>query len=245
MNTSRLNRVTYILAALLCVAVVAAFYTFPSQIENMLIRSAKDSIQHINKNLGEYREAHGVYPEKLEDLPDFQPVPSAIIPRGVFYDSWGVPFEYNPSEKNSGRVLRSIRLEKEIARKKIRRTCHYVANGCLLVLAPLILYVRFRRYGRWPIPQGVMLLLPATLTFYIPFVAVFFTQMARVMQIPDDFFDLLPGRFSVLYFYAMFVTAPSVALGSFVLLVLKRDLLYFAALVFAFYIWLVVLSLVS
>ena len=225
----------YILAALLCAAVVAAMYTSSSQIGNMLIRSAEFSIVKIQKHLDEYHQAHGVYPERLEDLPDFKPAPSAIITRGAFFDSWGVPFEYNPSGENAEQMLRSIRLEKEIAQRKIRGTCHYVANGCLLVLIPLILYVRYRRDGRWPVQQSVMLLLPVTLCFYLPILAIPFKGMLT----------RVPLFYSVLYFYAMFFSSIAVTLGSFVQMIRKRDILYFAAFVSAFHVWLVVFSLVS
>ena len=225
MNASRLNHITYILIALLCVAVVVAICRSPVRgIEPMREAMTATVIEFIKEHLNEYRQEHGNYPERLENLPRLE--------TDIFRDEWGIPYDYNPSDENGELVLRSIELEKRIVQRKIRSIQNDIAKGCLLVLAPLILYVRFRRDKRWPIEQSVMLLLPITLCFYIPLTVGLLLKMLQIYFDPP-----------VLYFCAMFLTAPAVALISFCEIMQKRDILYFAALVAALYAWLFVFSL--
>ena len=218
-----------IVIALLFINTIVLLRTLPIQGSPIAREKATETtIVAMRRHLELYRQFHGYYPQRLEDIPDLK--------RSAFYDAWNVLLQYIYYDERGEYVLRSIGHDESLAQRKNRLLFHIVATGYMAVLIFLVLIIRFRKDGCFPVKQG----LPLIFLFIVGF----------ILQLGDNWTLISPtGKFFYfqfpLLFFLLIVTAGLLPVFALVLAITRRDFLYFAALAIAPYTALSVLSLVT
>jgi len=198
--------------------VVSLRTAMPDRMNGMIESFARYQPTEIKKYLDSYYQTQGHYPENLNDIPEF--------PHHHLFDPWGNPIQYERSDENGKYILTSSGYDEFFARNgfdefrtqnRIRIIRHIIATGCMALLIFLILSIRRRKDGHWPTWKSLPLLLSFTIGFYA--------------RLGDN--GLLPMGGSV--FYALYATPWALAVLALVLAIIKRDSLYFAALIVSLY----------
>ena len=218
MKTFFFNCIIFIL---LFVNSIVLLCTVPSHIQTMREMATEHEIEKIIKHLDVYRQSCGSYPQRLADIPHFD--------QDDLLDMWGIPLHYECLAEKDKFVLQSVEYNRSLTQGKMRLVFHLIATGCMASLVLLILIIRFRKDGRWPVKQS----LPLLFSFLVGLYA----------RLGDN--GILPMGEFVLWFYALLTLACLLPVFALIMTITKRDMLYFATLAVAPYTVFSVLFLVA